>query len=115
MDGTFSKASARYEKGDSSFTLEIVDSSFNQLVLAPMTVFMAVGHEERSDDGYSRAITLAGSPGFEKWRKNGSDGEVGVLIAGRFVVNADGNHVENIDVLKNAVQAVDLDKLARMK
>ena len=80
-----------------------------------MTVFMTVGHEERSDDGYSRAITLAGSPGFEKWRKNGSDGEVGVLIAGRFVVNADGNHVENIDVLKNAVQAVDLNKLARMK
>ena len=115
MGGKISKASTRYEKGDSSFTLEIVDSSFNQLFLAPFTMFMAAGFEERSDDGYSKAMTLAGSPGFEKGRKQGNDGEVTVVVANRFVVSADGNNVENIDVLKKAVQAVDLAKLAAMK
>ena len=115
MGAKVSKASARYEKGDASFTLEITDSSFNQLFLMPLTMFMAAGYEERSDDGYTRSLTLAGSPGFEKWRKQGNDGEVTVVVANRFVVNADGNNVENIDVLKKAVQAVDLGKLAGMK
>ena len=115
MGGKISKASARYEKGESSLTLEIIDSSFNQLFLAPMTMFMAVGYEERSDDGYTKAVTLAGSPGFEKWRTRRNDGKVGVIVSNRFVVSADGNNVENIDVLKKAVQAVDLGKLATMK
>jgi hypothetical protein len=115
MGAKMSKAGARFEKGDSSFKLEILDSSFNQLFLAPMSMFMAIGYEERSDDGYTKAMTLAGSPGYEKWRKEGKDGEVAILVANRFLVNADGNNVENIEVLRKAVQAVDLNKLAGMK
>jgi hypothetical protein len=115
MGVKMSKARTSYQKGDSSMTLEIVDTSFNQLLLAPMTVFMAAGYEERSDDGYTRSISLAGAPGFEKWRKQGKDGEVNLLVANRFMVTAEGNNIENIDVLKKAVQTVDLNKLAGMK
>ena len=110
-----SKAHATYEKGDSSIKLDIVDTSFNQLFLAPLTMFMAVGYEERSDDGYTKSMTLAGSPGFEKWRKQGKDGEVNLLVAKRFMVSAEGNNVESIEVLRKAVQTVDLNKLAGMK
>ena len=110
-----SKAEARYEKGGSSIKLEIADSSFNQLILAPLSMFMAMGFEEKSDDGYTKATKISGLPGFEKWQHAGKDGEVTVVVANRFIVNADGNNVENIDIVRKAVQAVDLSKLAGMK
>ena len=110
-----SKAQARYEKGDSSITLEITDSSFNQLILAPLSMFMAMGFEEKSDDGYTKATKISGLPGFEKWQHAGKDGEVTAIVANRFIVNADGNNVENIDVIRKIVQTVDLNKLAGMK
>ena len=110
-----SKAEARYEKGDSSIKLEITDSSMNQLILAPLSMFMAMGFEERSSDGYTKATKLGGLPGFEKWQNASKDGEVTVVVANRFIVQADGNNVENIDVVRKAVTAVDLNKLAGMK
>lgn len=115
MPFKISKAEARYQKGDGSIKLEIVDSSFNQLMLAPISMFMAMGFEEKSDDGYTKAAKISGLPGFEKWQHAGKDGEVTVLVANRFIVNADGNNVENIDVVRKVVQAVDLNKLAGMK
>jgi hypothetical protein len=43
MGMKMSKARANYQKGDSTVRLEIVDTSFNQLFLAPLTMFMAAG------------------------------------------------------------------------
>jgi len=115
MPFKMSKAEARYEKGDSSIHLEIVDSSLNQLVLAPFTMFMTMGFEERSDDGYKKAVKINGSPAFEEWQKQSKDGEIGVVVGNRFIVTAKGNNVESIDVVRQVVQAVDLNKLASMK
>ena len=115
MPMKMSKAEARYEKEGSSIHIEITDSAFNQLILAPVSMMMAMGYEEKSDDGYTKAVTIAGSPAFEKWNKPGKDGEINVVVANRFIVTAKGNNVENIDVVRKAVQAVDLNKLAGMK
>ena len=115
MPFKISKASASYAKDSSSIKLEITDSSLNQLVMAPISMFMAVGFEEKSDDGYTKSMKLAGLPGFEKWQEARKDGEVTVVVASRFIVNADGNNVENIDIVRKVVQAVDLSKLAGMK
>ena len=52
---------------------------------------------------------------IEKWQNASKDGEVTVVVANRFIVQADGNNVENIDVVRKAVTAVDLNKLAGMK
>jgi len=115
MPMKMSKAEARYRKDDSSIRIEITDSAFNQLILAPVSMMMAMGYEEKSDDGYTKAVTIAGSPAFEKWEKNAKNGEINVVVANRFIVTVKGNNVENIDVVRKAVQAVDLNKLAGLK
>jgi len=76
---------------------------------------MASGYEERSDDGYKKAGTIAGSPGFESWEKDAKKGEVTVIVANRFIVQATGRHVASIDPVKKALESVDLTKLATMK
>src|SRR5262245_73365 len=61
-----SNAKAKYTKGDSTIQIEITDSTMNQLILAPMAMFLATGYEEKSDDGYKKATQVGGYPGFEE-------------------------------------------------
>jgi hypothetical protein len=110
-----SNAKAHYTGGDSTIDIEITDSALNQMIFAPFAVFMASGYEERSDDGYKKAGTIAGSPGFESWEKDAKKGEVTVIVANRFIVQATGRHVASIDPVKKALESVDLTKLATMK
>jgi hypothetical protein len=110
-----SNAKAHYSSGESAMDIEITDSALNQMIFAPFAVFMASGYEERSDDGYKKAGTIAGSPGFESWEKDAQKGEVTVIVANRFVVQATGRHVASIDPVKKALESVDLAKLATVK
>ena len=115
MGITMSHAKTEYQKGDASIDLEITDSSFNQLVLSPFTMFLAAGYSERNSEGYSKSAPMGGHPGFEKWNNENKDGEVTVVVANRFIVNAKGRGTENIDPVKALVQAVNLGALAALK
>ncbi len=97
-----SNAKAHYTMGDSTMDIEITDSALNQMIFAPFAMFMASGYEERSDNGYKKAGTIAGSPGFESWEKDAKRGEVTVIVANRFVVQAKGRRVPSVDPVKKA-------------
>lgn len=115
VGGAMSVAKAEYQKGDASIDLEITDSSFNQLVLSPFTMFLAAGYSERSGDDYSKSAPVAGNPGFEKWTDSARRGEVTVVVANRFIVQATGRNVEDIGPVRSLVKTVDLGKLAVLK
>ena len=115
MGITMSRAHAEYEKGESSMELEIIDSSFNQLVLTPLSMYLASGFNERSSDGYKKSSPLGGHPGFESWENDAKRGEVTVLVGNRFIVHGTGRNVNNTDAVKSLVQAVDLGRLAGLK
>lgn len=110
-----SNAKAHYTMGESTMDIEITDSALNQMIFAPFAMFMASGYEERSDEGYKKAGTIAGSPGFESWEKNAKRGEVTVIVANRFVVQAKGRRVASVDSVKKAIETIDLAKLATLK
>jgi hypothetical protein len=111
----YSRARVQYDKGDASIDLEISDSALNQLLLAPMSMFLASGFSERSSEGFKRSAQVGGYPGFEEWRNAGKDGEVTVVVANRFIVKADGTNVASLDEVKGVVTAVNLAKLASQK
>ncbi len=115
MGISVSTAEARYTQGDASLKLEITDTSFSKMVLAPFMMFARAGYSERSDDGYKKGMTLAGFPGFESWEKNSKNGEVHVLVADRFIVNAEGQDVDSTEPAKQLIQAIDLKKLSTLK
>ena len=110
-----SNAKAKYTKGDSTIEIEIVDSTMNQVILAPMAIFLTTGYEEKSDDGYKKAVQVGGFPGFESWEKNAKHGEATAVVANRFIVSADAHAIDSPDVARKAVEAVNLSKLAGVK
>lgn len=115
MGFKISEAEARYTKGESSIHLEITDIALAQAMLAPLSIWMGAGYSERSSDGYKKAVTVAGHPGFEEWSKNSKHGQITVVVANRFLVKADADEVENTDPARKLIETVDLRKLAALK
>jgi hypothetical protein len=111
----YSKVETTYANGASSIDMDITDTALSQIFLAPLSMFMAAGYQEKSDDGYKKAISVGGSPGFEEWDNNSKTAEVTLIVANRFVVHAKGEGVESTDPVKKAVQTIDLSKLASLK
>lgn len=115
MGISVSSAEGRYRQSEASIKLEIIDTSFSQVLLAPFMMLARAGYEQRSDDGYQKGITLAGHPGFESWKKAARDGEVHLLVANRFLINAEGSGVDSTEPVRQLVQAIDLEKLAGLE
>lgn len=115
LDVPVSRAEANYDKGESSIKLQITDTAFSQVGLAPYSMMVVPTYFERSSDGYKKAATLGGSPGFETWDNINKDAEVAVVVVNRFVVLAKGRNVDSTDVVRTLVKAVDLTKLAAIK
>jgi hypothetical protein len=110
----YSTAHARYTNDASTVDLEITDSAMSQ-VLLPISMFLATGFEERSDDGHTKSLTLHGSPGYENWNKTGHTADVTVVVANRFVVRGRGREVASSDPVKTIVQAVNFGQLSKLK
>jgi hypothetical protein len=110
-----SSAQAKYRSGASSLDLQITDASLNQLILAPLSMFLVSGYSETSSDGYKKYAALNGSPGFEEWRKNAREAEVTVVVGNRYVVQATGHDVDNADAVRAALQGLDLARLSSLK
>jgi hypothetical protein len=111
----FSQAEGRYTKGDASIAVKIIDSGFNQLLLAPAAMFLAAGYERESSEGHEKSAKVNGQPGWEKWNSENKDGEVNALVGKRFLVTLEGNAIEDVAVLHAAANKMDLAKLAALK
>jgi len=108
-------AQADYDQDDRSIKLEITDSALNQLAIMPLSTMMTTGFYERTIDGYKKAIKLGASPGFESWENELKEAQVTVIVNDRFIVTGRGRNVDNVDVVRALVQAVDLSKLAGLR
>jgi hypothetical protein len=111
----FSQASVAYTKGDAEIRLKIMDSGFNQLLFAPYTMFLASGYEKETDDGFERSANVAGNPGWEKWNKGDKEGELNVVVNKRFLVQIEGNGIDDVKALHSVLEQTDLKKLAALK
>lgn len=115
MGVTMSRAQVAYTKDDRELDLEIVDSSFNQMVLAPISMFLAANYSSRTTEGYQKGITMSGHPGWEEWENGPKRGTVTVVVGNRFIVSAKGSDLDSIETVRAVVQAIDLGKLAAIK
>ena len=110
----FSQTEVQYSMGDAQVEVKIVDSAFNQMLVAPWAMFLTAGYEKESSDGYEKSINLGGNPGFEKWNSRSKDGELNLVIAKRFLVTIDGNNITDTKVLQEFASKVDTGKLAAL-
>jgi hypothetical protein len=108
-----SAAEARYESGESSFELTVTDIAAAGAIAA-LGSALNVQANRQTETGYEKTATVGGRMVTEKWDRQAGRGSYGVLVADRFMVEADGK-VPSVDVLKAAVNSVGLARLESMK
>ena len=108
-------AKATYIRPDASVDVEVVDSAFNQLLLAPVSMFLTAGYSKESTTGYEKSTTVNGQPGWEKWDSEIKAGELHALVGKRFLVSIEGDGIENVQVLKDIASKMDFSRLASLK
>lgn len=111
----FSQTEAKYKKGDSSIDVKVVDTGFAQLLVAPWSMMMAMGYSKESSNGFEKATTIGGNPGFEKWQKQSKNGELNIFVGKRFLVTIEGDEINDTKVLHDFASQMDFGKLAAMK
>ncbi|MCE7069220.1 MULTISPECIES: hypothetical protein [Dyadobacter] len=116
MGFTVSTASAKYKgEGEESLNIEIVDTGgiagVSTMALAGWSMAEI---DKETTTGYEKTTKIEGYKAFEKYDNEGKSGEVNVLVADRFVVNVQGDHI-TVDQLKNALKDLDLAKLGNLK
>ena len=105
MGAVGSQAEGTYTAGPNSFQLRIIDMSALG-ALAGLGNAMGVQHNREDADGYERMAPVDGQMQSEAWSKSGHNGKFGVVVANRFMIEADGS-AASIDELKAAVAAID--------
>lgn len=105
-------AEGTYTAGDNSFKLSITDMSALG-ALAGIGAAMGVTQNREDADSYEKTGTVGGRMQSESWNKTDNRGKFGVVVANRFMVEADGK-AASIDELKAAVASIDQDDLTSL-
>jgi hypothetical protein len=104
-----SEAEARYESGDSHIRLQVTDMAVAGAIAA-LGSALNVESSSQTENGYEKSGNVDGRMTTEKWNNVSHDGSYGVVVASRFMIEAEGK-VPNIDALKQAVNAVGIERL----
>jgi hypothetical protein len=110
-----SRSETTYTKGDTSIDVEVIDSGFAAMLVAPWSMMLATGFSRESSDGYEKAVSVSGQPGFEKWDSGSKDGELNLLVNKRFLVSIEGNDLADTKVLHEFADKMDFAKFAALK
>lgn len=112
---TSSRAEALYRRDGSHVELEIADAALDDVLLAPLSAFLASGYAERTAMGFRRSARLVGQPALEEWQDDPHRGEVTLVVADRFIVRATGYDVDTLDPVRRVIRAVDMSALSALR
>ena len=107
-----SQAGGRFANGDATLTLAVTDVAAVGALAALGSAF-EVKATRQTETGYERTGEVDGRLVTEQWDGESNSGSYGVLVAQRFMVNADGSGVK-VDDLKRAVAAVGFQRLEQL-
>lgn len=111
----YSQVETEYKSGSSEIEVKVVDTGYAQMLIAPWAMFLASGYSRETNEGYEKATSVGGHPGFERWEKDAKRGELNVFVGKRFLVTIQGDDLADTKVLHEIASKVDFGKIAALK
>ncbi len=108
-----SRTTVDFDRDVSTISVEIMDSCRNPDVLLMMTESLKQ-LPPATRGTVVRHTTVNGFPGYEEWTAEAGNGEVHVLVAGRFMVKVTAGTTD-LPTLQNAARLIPMQKLAAIK
>jgi len=117
MGMNISTANADYsdDQNNQSIDLKITDMG-NIAGLSGLAAYgwYMVDIDKENETGYEKTTTFKGNKAYEKYNNQDKYGELSILVAKRFVVEANGNNV-SMNEIKAAAEMIDFGKLESWK
>jgi hypothetical protein len=104
----FSQATVRYTKGDQSIEAKLVDSGFNQLLIAPLSMYLSAGYERETEEGYEKSTKIGNNPGWETWKSESKSGELNAVVGKRFILTLEGQNLPDTKPLYEFADRVNI-------
>jgi hypothetical protein len=112
-------AVANYVLGEMHVKITLADSALHAdslMALAPMIVMLPDGYSERIPPATKISrLQRDGAQVAERWDDQKANGEITMLVKGRFVASIEGSHLDNLDTLRTMLGAIDMKKLSELK
>jgi hypothetical protein len=112
-------AVASFTQGEMRVRITLADSATHSdslTALAPMLVMLPEGYRERIPPATTiERLQRDGMQVAERWDEREGDGEITMLVKGRFVASAAGSHLDSLETLRAMLAETDLKKLAELK
>lgn len=105
-------AEADYSAGDARVSLTVADMGAMGAI-AGMGGILGVNANTQTSTGYEKVSTINGRMTTEKYDRTSKVGSYGQIVAGRFMVQAEGTNVD-MGVLKAAVNGVNAGRLEQL-
>ena len=118
-DCSYTSASATFTKGDMRVKLTVADTGSHAeglATLAMSVVTLPDGHVGKIPPATTIArIKIDGSPAAEMWDADKLQGEITVVVNGRFVASVETSKADSLETLKAILAGVDLKALGALK
>jgi hypothetical protein len=112
MGFSVSMAEQSFSQEGKSLRVKITDGAYNAPLYTVIT--MAAQFARESTEGWEKGVTLEGNPGVEKWRKDGGDCDLNVVVGKRFFVEVEGSGVTP-EIVRGVWSSIDRARLAALK
>jgi len=111
----YSQVQAEYTRGKAAVEMKVVDTGYAQPLIGPWSMFLATGYSRDTGDGYERAISVVGNPGFERFDNGSKRGELNMIAGQRFMVTIGGHDLVDTKVLLEFASKMDFAKVAALQ
>lgn len=115
---SYTSASVSYMKGEMRVKVTLADTGSHAeglMALATMVVSLPEDHVDQISATTIRRTKIEGSQAVEMWDSQKLDGEIEVVIGGRFVVAVETSKADSLETLRAILAGVDLKALGALK
>lgn len=115
MGFTVSTAKGKYNEGESTVDIEIIDTGgIAGVATMAMAAWTMADIDKETTTGYEKTTKIDGYKAFEKYDNQSKHGEVNLLVGDRYIVNINASNVTS-EQMKSVAEDIDLEKLKGLK
>jgi len=118
MGFSFSRVSRTFTKTvgeqQQSIRMELIDYNASYAYLSGLAYWTNLNISTENTKGFERTVKtdIENVFAYEKFQTDTKNGSITYVVGYRFILNVEGNNVDNFDIIKNAANKIDLKKLA---
>jgi hypothetical protein len=116
---SYTSAATAYTKGEMRVKLTLADTGSHEeglMALAMSVVTLPDNHFDQIPPATTiRRVKIDGSPAVEMWDAEKINGEITVVVGGRFVASVEASKADSLETLRAILTGVDLKALSALK